>query len=208
MPELPIAVVHLDESCLGNGQDRPTQGGGAGLIEARAGRALVRLEVFISSPNTTNNKMALAGAIAVLQLLGRKQKRIRTLLISDSEYLVRGMREWVPGWIARGWKRREGPVENLELWQALVASAQEHEVQLTWVRGHRGHPKNEYADALAVRAAREQITSAGAVDSGFDTWLEKQRAAGRYLDYDPDSAFAAIEQRLVAGERFALDAGV
>ena len=207
MPELPIAVVHLDESCLGNGQDRPAQGGGAGLIEARAGRTLVRREVFISSPNTTNNKMALAGAIAVLQLLGRKQKRIRTLLVSDSEYLVRGMREWVPGWIARGWKRREGAVENLELWQALVASAQEHEVQLTWVRGHRGHPKNEYADALAVRAAKEQITSAGAVDSGFDTWLEKQRAAGRYLDYDPEAAFAALEQRLAAGERFALDAG-
>jgi ribonuclease HI len=117
------------------------------------------------------------------------------------------MREWVPGWIVRGWKRREGPVENLELWQALVASAQEHEVQLTWVRGHRGHPKNEYADALAVRAAKEQITSAGAVDSGFDTWLEKQRAAGRYLDYDPEAAFAALEQRLAAGERFALDAG-
>ena len=178
------------------------------MIEARAGRALVRREVFISSPNTTNNKMALAGAIAVIQLLGRKQKRIRTLLISDSEYLVRGMREWVPGWIARGWKRREGPVENLDLWQALVASAQEHEVQFTWVRGHRGHPKNEYVDALAVRSAREQITSAGAVDSGFDTWLEKQRASGRYLDYDPDAAFAVIEQRLVAGERFALDAGV
>jgi ribonuclease HI len=208
MPELPIAILHLDESCLGNGQDRPSLGGAGALIEARAGRTLVRREVFISSPNTTNNKMALAGAIAGLQLLGRKQKRIRTLMVSDSEYLVRGMREWVPGWIARGWKRREGAVENLELWQALVASAQEHEVQFTWVRGHRGHPKNEYADSLAVRAAREQITSAGAVESGFDAWLEKQRAAGRYLDYDPDAAFAAVEQRLAAGERFALDAGV
>jgi ribonuclease HI len=208
MPELPMAVVHLDESCLGNGMDRPALGGAGGLIEARAGRDLVRREVFISSPNTTNNKMALAGAIAVLQLLGRKQKRIRTLLISDSEYLVRGMREWVPGWIARGWKRKDGAVENLELWQVLVASAAEHEVQLTWVRGHRGHPKNEYADRLAVRAAKEQITSAGAVDSGFDSWLAAQRAAGRYLDYDPDAAFAGVERRLAAGERFPLDAGV
>jgi ribonuclease HI len=151
--------------------------------------------------------MALAGAIAVLQLLSRKQKRIRTLLISDSEYLVRGMREWVPGWISRGWKRKEGPVENLELWQALVASAAEHEVQLTWVRGHRGHPKNEYADYLAVRAAKQQITSAGVIESGFDGWLAEQRAAGRYLDYDPDAAFAGLESRLAAGERFPLDAG-
>jgi ribonuclease HI len=98
-------------------------------------------------------------------------------------------------------------VENLELWQALVASAAEHEVQFTWVRGHRGHPKNEYADYLAVKAAREQITSAGAVDSGFDAWLEAQRAAGRYLDYDPEAAFVVLERRLAAGERFPLDAG-
>jgi ribonuclease HI len=207
MPPPPIAVVHLDESCLGNGQDRPALGGGAGLIEARAGADLVRREVFISSPDTTNNRMALSGAIAVLQLLARKQRRIRTLMVSDSEYLVRGMREWVPGWIARGWKRSAGPVENLELWQALVASAAEHEVQFTWVRGHRGHPKNEYADYLAVKAAREQITSAGAVDSGFDAWLEAQRAAGRYLDYDPEAAFVVLERRLAAGERFPLDAG-
>jgi ribonuclease HI len=207
MPPPPIAVVHLDESCLGNGQDRPALGGAAGLIEARAGADLVRREVFISSPDTTNNRMALSGAIAVLQLLARKQRRIRTLMVSDSEYLVRGMREWVSGWIARGWKRSAGAVENLELWQALVASAAEHEVQFTWVRGHRGHPKNEYADYLAVKAAREQITSAGAVDSGFDTWLEGQRAAGRYLDYDPEAAFVVLERRLAAGERFPLDAG-
>jgi ribonuclease HI len=189
MPPPPIAVVHLDESCLGNGQDRPALGGAAGLIEARGGADLVRREVFISSPDTTNNRM------------------IRTLMVSDSEYLVRGMREWVSGWIARGWKRSAGAVENLELWQALVASAAEHEVQFTWVRGHRGHPKNEYADYLAVKAAREQITSAGAVDSGFDTWLEGQRAAGRYLDYDPEAAFVVLERRLAAGERFPLDAG-
>lgn len=207
MPPPPIAVVHLDESCLGNGQDRPSLGGAAGLIEARAGADLVRREVFISSPDTTNNRMALSGAIAVLQLLARKQRRIRTLMVSDSEYLVRGMREWVSGWIARGWKRSGGAVENLELWQALVASTAEHEVQFTWVRGHRGHPKNEYADYLAVKAAREQITSAGAVDSGFDTWLEGQRAAGRYLDYDPEAAFVVLERRLAAGERFPLDAG-
>jgi hypothetical protein len=61
-----------------------------------------------------------------------------------------------------------GAIENLALWQALVASAADHEVQFTWVRGHNGHPKNEFVDFLAVRAAREQITSDGLVESEFD----------------------------------------
>ena len=100
--------------------------------------------------------MALSGAIAVLQLLARKGARLEVLIVSDSQYLVRGMREWVPGWVGRGWRRKEGPIENLELWQALLASARRHEVQWTWVRGHRGHAKNEYANDLAVLAAREQ----------------------------------------------------
>ena len=92
-------------------------------------------------------------------------------MVSDSQYLVRGMREWVPGWAGRGWRRKEGPIENLELWQALLASARRHEVQWTWVRGHRGHPKNEYANDLAVLAAREQRISDGLVESGFEAWL-------------------------------------
>lgn len=207
MAPLPIAIAHLDESCLGNGREGATPGGAAALVETRAGGALLRRDVYISAPDTTNNRMALAGAIAVLQLMSGKGKRIRALLVSDSEYLVRGMREWVPGWIARGWKRKAGAIENLPLWQALVASAADHEVQFTWVRGHGGHAKNEFVDYLAVRAAREQITSDGLVDSGFDDWIEKQRADGRYPDYDPAAAYAALEQRLVAGEHFPLDAG-
>jgi len=127
--------------------------------------------------------------------------------VSDSEYLVRGMREWVPGWISRGWTRKAGAIENLALWQALVASAADHEVQFTWVRGHSGHAKNEYVDFLAVRAAREQITSDGLVESGFGAWLEEERAEGHYSDYDPAAAYAGLEQRLAAGERFPLDAG-
>lgn len=204
---LPIATAHLDESCLGNGRDGETPGGAAGLIEVRTGSQVIRRDFFIHAPDTTNNRMALSSAIVCLQLLAAKGNRLRALLVSDSEYLVRGMREWVPGWIGRGWKRKAGPIENLELWQALVASAGRHEVQFTWVRGHAGHPKNEYANDLAVRAAREQITSPGAVPSGFEEWLEAGRAKGRYLDYDPDAAFAALERRLAAGEPVPLDAG-
>ena len=148
--------------------------------------------------------MALAGAIAALQLLAKKGARLKVLIVSDSQYLVRGMREWVPGWAARGWRRKEGPIENLELWQALVASARLHDVQWIWVRGHKGHAKNEYANDLAVKAAREQATSDGIVESGFEDWLESQRAKGRYLEYDPDEAFSVLERRLAAGEAFPL----
>lgn len=201
---LPVAVVHLDESCLGNGGDGENPGGAAGLIEARTTAGVQRREFYIHAPSTTNNRMALAGAIAVLQLLAGKRNRLRVLLVSDSEYLVRGAREWLPGWVARGWKRKTGPIENLELWRALKQSLEAHETQLTWVRGHAGHPKNEFANDLAVRAAREQRTSAGVVEATFDRWLREQQARGRYPGYDPDESFAALERRLRAGERFPL----
>jgi ribonuclease HI len=202
-----VAVVHLDESCLGNGRDGPTPGGAGGLIEVRTTGGIERRDFSLHAPDTTNNRMALCGAIAVLQLLSAKGRRLAVLLVSDSEYLVRGMREWVPAWIGRGWTRKGGAVENLELWQALVQSAARHDGQFTWVRGHAGHPKNEYANDLALRAARTQRTSDGVVPSEFSSWLAERRATGQYVDYDPDAAFAALERRIQAGERFPLDAG-
>ena len=200
-----VAVVHLDESCLGNGREGENPGGGGGLVEARtrSGR-IERRDVFIHERATTNNRMALAGAIATLQLLARKDTRLGVLIVSDSEYLVKGMREWVPGWIGRGWKRKTGPIENLELWQALAAAARLHDVQWTWVRGHKGHAKNEYANDLAVKAAREQITSAGLVESSFGAWLETKRKKGLYLAYDPDTAFIELESRVRGEEPFPL----
>ena len=175
------------------------------MIEARSGNGRIqRRDFFIHAPATTNNRMALSGAIAALQLLARKGARMRGLVVSDSGYLVRGMREWVPGWAARGWTRKGGPIENLELWQTLVKSAKLHDVQWTWVRGHRDHPKNTYADHLAVTAAREQKTSEGIVESGFEAWLAEQQAKGKFTGYDPDAAFAELERRVVAGEGFGL----
>lgn len=193
------AVVHLDESCLGNGRAGATPGGAGGLIELRTATGLQRRELFLHAADTTNNRMALSGAIAALEWLAREAAPARTLVVSDSEYLVKGMREWVPGWIRRGWRRKSGAIENLALWQTLVAAAGRHRIQWTWVRGHRGHAKNEYADHLAVRAATEQITSAGAVPSEFAAWLEAERARGRYLEYHPDQAFVALEKRIDAG---------
>jgi ribonuclease HI len=204
----PIAIIHLDESCLGNGREGENPGGGAGLVETRvrSGR-IERRDFYIHEPATTNNRMALRGAITALQLLAGKGTRMRVLMVSDSEYLVKGMREWVPGWIGRGWKRRAGAIENLKLWQALDEAARLHQVQWTWVRGHRGHAKNEYANDLAVKAAKEQSTSAGIVPSGFGAWLEAKRAKGLYLNYDPDTVFAELEAQVASGEPIPLAEG-
>ncbi|MFL5505312.1 MAG: ribonuclease H [Gemmatimonadales bacterium] len=199
-----VAVVHVDESCLGNGREGDNPGGAAGLIEVRHRGAVERRDFYLSSPGTTNNRMALLSAITALDLLAGKGKRFAVLLVSDSEYLVKGVREWAPGWEARGWRRKGGAIENLPLWQQVLQSAQRHDAQFTWVRGHQGHAKNEYANDVAVRAAKELLASDGAVPSGFDDWLDAKRAKGNYLEYDGDAAFAKLEERLLRGERFPL----
>jgi ribonuclease HI len=193
------AIVHADESCLGNGRDGATPGGAGSLIEVRTPSGIARRDLYISAPDTTNNRMALSGAIATFALLSQKGRRLGVLYVSDSEYLVKGMNEWVPAWRARGWRRKGGAIENLALWQALVQVAAGHDVIWRWVRGHAGNPKNEYADWLAVRAAEEQKTSDGAVPSGFDVWLDSQRARGHFPDYDPDREFTELDATLGEG---------
>jgi ribonuclease HI len=190
--ELPIAVVHADESCLGNGQEGSNPGGAAALIEVRTGKEIARRDLYISAPATTNNRMALAGAIATFAVLSRKGKRLRVVYVSDSEYLVKGMREWVPQWQKQGWRRKGGEIQNPELWQTLVKVSSQHEPEWRWVRGHAGDPKNEYANDLAMRAAAEQLMSDAAVESGFLSWLEERRRRGKDVEYDPDAAFEMI----------------
>ena len=196
----PIAIVHLDESCLGNGREGDNPGGAGGLIEIRTATGIQRRDYFSFDPATTNNRMALVGATATLELLAAKGARLRVLIVSDSEYLVKGMREWVPGWVSRGWRRKDGPIENLALWQSLVQAARRHDTQFTWVRGHKGHAKNEYANDLAVAAAKERKSSGGVVESGFPEWLAAQRKKALYLAYDPDEAFGRLEELVAGGE--------
>jgi ribonuclease HI len=148
--------------------------------------------------------MALKGAAFALDLLAGKGASLAVLMVSDSQYLVRGMREWVDAWKGRGWTRKGGPIENLELWKRLDLARRKHEVQWTWLRGHHRHPKNEYADRLAVRAAREQRSTDGAVLSGFEEWLAAEQEKGLYVGYDPDAGFGGLEARVVEGERFPL----
>jgi ribonuclease HI len=151
--------------------------------------------------------MALSGAIGALQLLAAKGNRMAVLMVSDSEYLVKGMRMWVPSWVTRGWTRKGGPIENLMLWRELADATRLHDVQWTWVRGHAKHPKNEYADSLSVAAAREQKSSDGAIESAFLEWLAARQARGLYPGYDPNVEFGRLERRMAAGESFALAEG-
>jgi ribonuclease HI len=177
-----LVYIHADESCLGvQFTDRDSPGGAAGLLEHWTADGWVRRDYWVSEPATTNNRMAIRSAI---EGLGSLKRPCRVIFSSDSQYLVRAMREWVHGWVRRGWRRKTGPVENADLWQALLPVARRHQVDWRWVRGHAGHPQNEYANVLAIRAAREQTRSNGLVDSGFVPWLEEQRATReRYLDF-------------------------
>jgi ribonuclease HI len=182
----PFVLVHADESCLGNDASKASRGGNASLIEAPAGDSVARWDFYDCSPQTTNNRMALAGAIATLEWIRRQWRNAHVRFVSDSEYLVKGMTEWLPAWQARGWRRKTGALENLELWQALAQVTAHHTIDWRWVRGHNEHVKNEYANFLAIRSAEEQQRSNGLVPSGFDTWLAQQRARGKYVNFDPD----------------------
>lgn len=179
-------LVHADEACLGNGTEPPNPGGAGGLVESTVRGSVARRDYFISERDTTNNRMALRSAITALWQLSRKDRRLMVEFVSDSNYLIKGMSEWVHGWRERGWRRKGGAIENLDLWQELVEAAERHDVRWRWVRGHAGHPKNEYANLLAQRAAREQLSTVGLTESGFLEWLAAEQEKGKYRGYDPD----------------------
>jgi ribonuclease HI len=180
---LPLVAIYADESCLGNGRAGDNPGGAAGVIEhlEAATERLTRWDYWISEPGTTNNRMALRSAIEAFKGISRKGVRFRVTFTSDSQYLVKGMSEWVHGWMSRGWRRTGGAIENLALWHELSEVAAPHLHQWQWVKGHMGHPQNEYANDLAVAAAKAQTSSEGARTSGFDRWLDAQRTKRRVI---------------------------
>lgn len=189
----PLVAVYADESCLGNGREGDNPGGAGALIEYRRPESseIVRRDLWISEPATTNNRMALRSLIETFRSLARKGKRFSVVFTSDSRYLVDGMESWVRDWIRRGWTRKSGPIENLDLWRAAVDAVDGHQVQWRWVRGHRGHPQNEYANHLATSAAAKQTASEGLVPSQFEAWLTSQRERGAMrIDVD---AFPSVE---------------
>ena len=193
---LPMVAVYADESCLGNGRKGDNPGGAGALIEfLRPDGELLRRDLWVSEASTTNNRMALRSAIETFRALGRKGRRLRVVFTSDSRYLVDGMTSWVHGWARKGWKRSGGPIENLELWQQAIAAAAPHVVEWRWVRGHDGHPQNEYVNHLATRAAADRSDSAGLLDSEFEGWVAGQRARGKVrgapTPFPDDASFRA-----------------
>lgn len=144
-------VIYTDGACSGN----PGPGGWAAILKHPATGAV--RELTGGSPRTTNNRMELTGPIEALKSL-KADKRWKVQVVSDSEYLVRGMTEWLPGWIARGWRRggkaTGQPVKNEDLWRTLHELTGRFDVTFTHVRGHAGHPENEACDRLAVAAIK------------------------------------------------------
>jgi ribonuclease HI len=182
--------VHADESCLGNQfRARANPGGAGGLVETWRDGTWVRRDLWISEPDTTNNRMAIRGAIEVLEAL---RTRCRVVFVSDSQYLVKGINEWLPGWKRASWRRKTGEIKNLELWKSLDRELTRHDLTAHWVRGHAGHPENEYVDLLATRAAEQQSRSKGLEPSSFQSWLDEERERGRYLEY---MEFGAPDER-------------
>ncbi len=139
-------TIAFDGACLGN----PGPGGYAAiLINTRTGREKI---VKGREAATTNNKMELSAAIAGLNALS--SGAVVTML-GDSQYVIKGFTEWLPGWKAKGWRgANKKPVANVELWQALEAAVSRHQsVTWEWVRGHAGHELNERADRIASAEA-------------------------------------------------------
>jgi ribonuclease HI len=105
-----------------------------------------RRELSGGERETTNNRMELTAAIEALKALKRP---CRVHLRTDSEYLQKGISEWMPGWKRRGWKRKGGPILNLDLWQEMDELTQQHEISWEWVKAHNGIDENERCDELA-----------------------------------------------------------
>ena len=172
-----LVAIYADESCIGNGRDGDNPGGAGGLIEWLHPKSneVTRCDYWISEPATTNNRMALRSVIEAFRAISRSGKSYRVVFTSDSKYIVMGMGEWIHNWKARGWKKKGGPILNLELWKEADSVVSPHECQWRWVGGHAGHPQNEYANFLATRAAAEQSNSGGLRQSEFASWMAKHQ---------------------------------
>ena len=151
-----LVEIFTDGACRGN----PGPGGWGAMLRYAAEVK----EINGAEPETTNNRMELLAAINALESLKRP---CRVHLTTDSEYVRRGITEWLENWKRRGWRTAgKKPVKNADLWQRLERAAATHEIEWYWVRGHTGHPENERADRLANLAIDDML--AGIVNPGTD----------------------------------------
>ncbi len=137
---LPIAHAYTDGACSGNPGP-----GGWGYVLQMNGKTT---ETKGGAKATTNNRMELTAVIELCRALPTPHA---ITVHTDSQYVLKGFTEWLPGWRRKGWKTSQGkPVENRDLWEALIAAAAPHTLKWVWVKGHAGNPLNERADGLAV----------------------------------------------------------
>jgi ribonuclease HI len=137
----PIVTIYTDGACKGN----PGPGGWGAWLSTGGHEK----ELFGGERQTTNNRMELT---AVIEALASLKRSCDVTLYTDSEYVRKGITEWIHGWKVRGWKTADKkPVKNADLWQRLDALRALHQVDWRWVKGHAGDPGNERADALANR---------------------------------------------------------
>ena len=136
-----MVEIYTDGACKGN----PGPGGWGALLRCQGQEK----ELFGGAPDTTNNRMELQAVIEALRCLKRS---CDIDIYTDSQYVQKGISEWITGWKARGWRTAsKAPVKNADLWQMLDAEVARHRIQWHWVKGHAGHEFNERADELANR---------------------------------------------------------
>ena len=141
-------VIYTDGACKGN----PGPGGWGALLRAADG---AEKELCGGEPETTNNRMEM---MAVIEALSALKRPCHVILFVDSQYVLKGMTEWLHGWKAKGWRTAaKQPVKNVDLWQRLdtLVHQSEHRIEWQWVKGHAGDPGNERADALANRGVEQ-----------------------------------------------------
>ena len=137
--------IFCDGACSGN----PGVGGYGAILRSGSNEK----EISGADAATTNNRMEMTAAISALELLKRP---CEVVLVTDSQYLVKGMTEWIQGWVRKGWvNSKKESVLNRDLWERLLALSSIHRVTWAWIRGHNGHPENERCDELARKAIEE-----------------------------------------------------
>ncbi len=141
-------VVHTDGACRGN----PGPGGWGAILASNGHEK----ELYGAERDTTNNRMELMAAIRAIEALKRP---CDVTLTTDSEYLKKGVTQWLAQWKRRGWKTADKkPVKNIDLWQRLEQAIDGHQLHWKWIKGHSGHLENERADQLANRAIDEMLS--------------------------------------------------
>ncbi len=148
MTKLPTFELFTDGACLGN----PGPGGWAYILRDCNGNEIVGSG---GDPDTTNQQMEVTAVLRALESLTEPSK---IEIHADSQYVTKGLTEWMDGWIAKGWKNAsKKPVANQDLWKPLAALREKHKITTNWIKGHDGHPENERCDTIASAEAEKLL---------------------------------------------------